>query len=110
MDLVKFLEKKSKTSHLDRSGHIEGDIMQNQEQKKKVEKSEKPRFYGQNKLFFLDPSLQPLGSFSHMAACRSSSKNTGKMSLIPVFNKNSPQAHTESELDVLEHRISNSCT
>jgi hypothetical protein len=25
--------KKSKTSHLDRSGHIEGDIMQNHEQK-----------------------------------------------------------------------------
>jgi hypothetical protein len=36
-----------------------------------------------------------------MAACRSSSKNTGKMNLIPVFNKNSPQAHTKSELDVL---------
>jgi hypothetical protein len=36
-----------------------------------------------------------------MAACRSSSKNTGKMSLILVFNKNSPQAHIELELDVL---------
>jgi hypothetical protein len=36
-----------------------------------------------------------------MAACRSSSKNTGKMSLIPVFNKNLPQAHTESEFEVL---------
>jgi hypothetical protein len=36
-----------------------------------------------------------------MAACRSSSKNTGKMSLIPVFSKNSPRAHTKSELDVL---------
>jgi hypothetical protein len=35
-----------------------------------------------------------------MAACRTSSKNTGKMSLIPVFNKTSPRAHTESELDV----------
>jgi hypothetical protein len=34
MDLVKFLENKSKTSHLDCSGHIEGDIMQNHEQKK----------------------------------------------------------------------------
>jgi hypothetical protein len=67
--------------------------------KKKVKKSEKPRFYGQNKLFFEHPILQPLGSFSHMAACRSSSKNTGKMSLIPVFNKNSPRAHMESELD-----------
>jgi hypothetical protein len=59
------------------------------------------RFYGQNKLFFEDPALQPLGSFSHMDACRSSLENTWKMSLIPVFNKNSPQAHTESELDVL---------
>jgi hypothetical protein len=35
MDLVKILEKKSKTSHSDRSSHIEGDIMQNHEQKKK---------------------------------------------------------------------------
>jgi hypothetical protein len=49
-DLVKFLEKKSKTSHLNRNGHIEGDFMQNHEQKTKVKKSEKPRFYGQNKL------------------------------------------------------------
>jgi hypothetical protein len=44
--------------------------------KKKSEKSEKPRFYGQNKLFFENPNLQPLGSFSHMAACRSSLENT----------------------------------
>jgi hypothetical protein len=29
MDLIKFLAKKSKTSHLDHRGHIEGDIMQN---------------------------------------------------------------------------------
>jgi hypothetical protein len=36
-----------------------------------------------------------------MAACRSSLENTGKMSLIPVFNKNLPRAHTESELGVL---------
>jgi hypothetical protein len=36
-----------------------------------------------------------------MVACRSSSKNIGKMNLIPVFNKNSPQAHTELELDML---------
>jgi hypothetical protein len=44
--------------------------------KKKMKKSEKPRFYGQNKLFFENPALQPLGSFSHMAACRSSLENT----------------------------------
>jgi hypothetical protein len=50
--------------------------MQNHEGKKKnVKKSEKTRFYGQNKLFFEDPALQPLGSFSHMAACRSSLEN-----------------------------------
>jgi hypothetical protein len=36
-----------------------------------------------------------------MAACRSSSKNTGKMNLILVLNKTSPQAHRESELGVL---------
>jgi hypothetical protein len=36
-----------------------------------------------------------------MAACRSSSENAGKMSLLPIFNKNSPQAHTESELGML---------
>jgi hypothetical protein len=66
-----------------------------------VKKSEKPRVYGQNKLFIENPALQPLGSFSHMAACRSFLENTGKMNLIPVFNKNSPPAHTELELGVL---------
>jgi hypothetical protein len=42
-----------------------------------------------------------LGSFSHMAACKSSSKNTRKLNLIPVLNKPSPRAHTKSELAVL---------
>jgi hypothetical protein len=36
-----------------------------------------------------------------MAAYRSSLKNTGKMNLNPVLNKNSPRAHTELEFDVL---------
>jgi hypothetical protein len=36
-----------------------------------------------------------------MVAFRSSLENTRKMSLIPIFNKTSPQAHTELELDVL---------
>jgi hypothetical protein len=75
--------------------------MQNHEQKKNVKKCEKTRFYRQNKLFFENPALQPLGSFSHMAACRSSLENIGKMSLILVFNKNLPRAHMEFELDVL---------
>jgi hypothetical protein len=76
VDLVKILEKYQKTSHSDHSNHIEGDIMQNHEQKKIVKKSENPRFYGQNKLLFENPALQPLGSFSHMAACRSSLEDT----------------------------------
>jgi hypothetical protein len=38
VDLVKFLEKNLKTSHLDYNGCIEGDIMQNHKQKKKGEK------------------------------------------------------------------------
>jgi hypothetical protein len=36
-----------------------------------------------------------------MAAYRSSSRNSGKMRLIPAFNKNLPRAHIESKLDVL---------
>jgi hypothetical protein len=100
MDLVKFLEKNQKL-------HIQIVVVTlkvmscRTMSKKKVKKIEKPRFYGQNKLFFENPALQPLGSFSHMAACRSSLENTGKMSLILVFNKNSPRAHMESELGVL---------
>jgi hypothetical protein len=35
MDLVNILEKKKNTSHFDRSSHIEGDVIQNDEQKKK---------------------------------------------------------------------------
>jgi hypothetical protein len=41
MGFIKILEKKSTTSHLDRSSHIEGDVMQNHEQKRIVKKSEK---------------------------------------------------------------------
>jgi hypothetical protein len=66
-----------------------------------MEKSKKPRFYGQNKLLLEHPALQPLGSFSHMAACRSSSENTRKMTLIPIFNKTSPRAHMELKLNML---------
>jgi hypothetical protein len=66
-----------------------------------LKKSEKPRLYGQNKLFSKHPTIQSLGSLSHMVACRSFSKNTEKMSFLSVLNKTSPRAHTESELDVL---------
>jgi hypothetical protein len=36
-----------------------------------------------------------------MAVCKGSSENTRKVGLIPIFNKNSLQAHMELELDVL---------
>jgi hypothetical protein len=42
------------------------------------------------------------GSFAYPFQIKlSSSKNTGKLSLIPVCNKTSPQAHTELKLNVL---------
>jgi hypothetical protein len=72
--------------------------MQNHEQKKEVKKGKKPRFYGQNKLLFQHRAFKPLGSFSHMAACRSSFRIYTKNEL---KNKTSPWAHVESELDML---------
>jgi hypothetical protein len=62
------------------SSHIEDDIMKNCEQKQKLKKRENPRFYGRNKLLFWNPTLQPLGSFSHMAPYRNSKKKTKKNS------------------------------
>jgi hypothetical protein len=75
MDLVKILEKNQKL-HIQIVAVTLKVISCRIMSKKKSEKSEKPRFYGQNKLFFENPTLQPLGSFSHMAACRSSLENT----------------------------------
>jgi hypothetical protein len=42
--------------------------MQNHEQKKKVKKSENPRFYGQNKLFIENHALQPSATWLHVGA------------------------------------------
>jgi hypothetical protein len=56
---------------------------------------------GKTNFFLSTLPLQPLGSFSHMTAFRSFSKNTRKMSLIPVCSKTSPQVHTKSELNML---------
>jgi hypothetical protein len=75
MDLVKILER-NQNLHIQIILVIVKVMSCRTMSKKKMEKSEKPRFYGQNKLFFGNPALQPLGSFSHMAACRSSLKNT----------------------------------
>jgi hypothetical protein len=76
MDLIKILEKNQKL-------HIQIVVVtlkvtscRTMSKIKKVKKSKKPRFYGQNKLFFENPALQSLGSFSHIGACRSSLENT----------------------------------
>jgi hypothetical protein len=71
LDLGKFLEKNQKL-HIQIVAVTLKVTSCKTMRKKKVKKSEKPRFYGQNKLFFEHHALQPLGSFSHMAACKSS--------------------------------------
>jgi hypothetical protein len=69
--------------------------------KKKSEKKWKTKILWAKQTIFWKPCPSALGSFSHMAACRSSLENTWKMSLIIVFNKNSPHAHMELELGML---------
>jgi hypothetical protein len=62
VDLIKFLEKKSKTSHLDHNGHIKGDIMQNHEQKKKWKKW-KTKILWAKQTSYLAPYPSALGQF-----------------------------------------------
>jgi hypothetical protein len=76
VDLVKILEKNQKLHIQIVAVTLKVTPCRTMSKKEKVEKSEKPRFYGQNKLFYENSGLQPLGSFSHMAACRSSLENT----------------------------------
>jgi hypothetical protein len=76
MDLVKILEKNQKLHIQIVAVTLQVTSCRTMSKKKKVKKSGKPRFYGQNKLYFENPAFQPLGSFSHMAAWRSSSENT----------------------------------
>jgi hypothetical protein len=76
MDLVKILGKNKKLYIQIIVVTLKVTSCRTMSKKKKVKKGEKPRFYGQNKLFFENPALQPLGSFSYMAACRSSLENT----------------------------------
>jgi hypothetical protein len=59
VDLVKFLEKKSKPSHLDCGGHIEGDTMQNHEKKNRSEKVYNQDSMGKTNFFYSTLSLQP---------------------------------------------------
>jgi hypothetical protein len=76
MDLVKILEKNQKLHIQIITVTLKVTSCRTMSKKEKVKRSEKPKFYRQNKLFFENPALQPLGSFSHMAACRSSLENT----------------------------------
>jgi hypothetical protein len=69
--------------------------------KKKWKKRWKTKILWANETSFLAPYPSALGQFSHMATCQSSWENTGKISLIPVFNKNLPRAHIELEFGVL---------
>jgi hypothetical protein len=69
--------------------------------KEKLIKSENTRFYEQNKLLFWHFALQPLGNFSHLALYKSISKNIGINKTQHILNKNLPQAHMESKLEVL---------
>jgi hypothetical protein len=92
--------KKSKSSHLDRSGHIEGDIMQNHEQKKNWKKLKNQDFMGKTNFSLCTLPFSRwvvLATWLHVGAPQ---KNAEKMSLIPIFNKNLPRAHMESEFGV----------
>jgi hypothetical protein len=65
-----------------------------------VKSSEKPRFYGQNKLTF---STLPFSSWVvsttwlHVGAPQ---KILEKINLKPILNKTSPRTHTKSEFNV----------
>jgi hypothetical protein len=97
MDLVKILEKNQKL-HIQIVAVSLKVTSCRTMSKKKSEKKWRTKILWAKQTIFWEPCPLALGQFQ---ACRSSLENTGKMSLIPVFNKNSPQAHTDSELDVL---------
>jgi hypothetical protein len=64
-------------------------------------RSENPRFNGQKKPLPFSPWVI-LATWLHIVAYRSPSKNIGKWNLQPILNKNSPWAHMELELDMLD--------
>jgi hypothetical protein len=85
MELTNYLET-PKASTSNPSGHIKDYIMWDHVQFLFLFyfciKTKNPRFYGLKKHFFGYPTLQPLGSFSHMIGSRSSLKITRKMKFI----------------------------
>jgi hypothetical protein len=60
MDLVKILGKKQKLHIQIVAVTLKVTSCKTISKKKEMKKSQKPRFYGQNKLFFQNPALQPL--------------------------------------------------
>jgi hypothetical protein len=59
MDLVKILEKKSKTSHSNHSGHIESNVKQNHEQNKKVKRVKNQDFMDKTNYFLRTLPFSP---------------------------------------------------
>jgi hypothetical protein len=64
VELVKFLEKNQKTSHLYRSCHIEGDIMWNYEQKTKLKKLKIQDSMDKTKFFLSTLPFSPSAVFA----------------------------------------------
>jgi hypothetical protein len=75
--------KKSKTSHSNHSGHIGGDIVQNQEQKKKWKKVKNQDFMGKTNFFLSTLSCSPWAVSATWLQVRAPSKIQGKMNLTP---------------------------
>jgi hypothetical protein len=101
IDLVKILEKNKKL-------HIQIVVVilkvtwcKTMSKKKKWTKVKNQDFMGKTNYFLRTLPFSPWAGSATWLACRSSLENTWKMSLILVFNKNSPWAHTESKLGVL---------
>ena len=95
------MKKNSKTSHLDRSGHIEGDIMQNHEQKKKWKKKVKIQdFMGKTSFFLNTLPFSPwaiLATWLPVGVPQKIQENE----LNTYFEQNFTMGCTESELGVL---------
>jgi hypothetical protein len=93
-DLVKILEKNQKL-HI----HIEVVTLKVTSCRTMSKKKKwKTKILWAKQTIFWEPCPSALGQFQPHGC---SLENSWKMSLILVFNKNSPQAHTESELGVL---------
>jgi hypothetical protein len=67
---------------------VKDDIMKNHKEKQKSQEVKTQDFMGKINFFFWHLASQLLGKFSHMAT-KISSKNTGKMKIQPILNKNS---------------------